>query len=172
MRSQHLCSILSSLSAGGEAHHHRLIKDLYLLDTLLLIVVLHLVSWVLLINVWGSGVASVLNFLFLEEFLGLKKKITFDRVKYHKDCKSEILDSFRLSFLIMKQSRKCYILWVLLIFSFGLSPANAWVEQSWTSLFSERTPKSLPSADLHLNWGWLRTLCKSPSTFVASAQKI
>lgn len=34
MRSQHLCSILVFLSAGGEAQHHRLLKDLYLLDTL------------------------------------------------------------------------------------------------------------------------------------------
>ena len=74
-----------------------------------------------------------------------------------------------LYFLIFKQSKIITFLKFHWFFGFALSPVNAWLDQSWTSftLYSKQMFKSLHSADLHLNWGWLSPVCKSRSTIVA-----
>lgn len=70
-----------------------------------------------------------------------------------------------LYFLTLRQSKNHYTFWTSIDFQLWIISSYAWLDWSWTSFirYSKQMFKSLHSLDLHLNWGWLCSVCKSQS---------
>lgn len=133
---------LGTVSAGGKAHHHRLIKDLYpfrhvfshFLQTLS-----PAFCWELFkVREWPLSQLFCCSFHNPQQLMCgfLINVFSLTKVKYAvaEDVKGIY------SFLILKQSKNHYVFKILLICSFGLSPVNASLDLSWTSftLFSKK----------------------------------